>query len=278
MNKRYVVAVSGGVDSIALLDRLTHTPGLDLVVAHFDHGIRDDSAADAEFVQQLARDYGLVCEIRREELGKRASEELARNRRYEFLRSVAAKHHAQIATAHHADDIIETIAINLTRGTGWRGLAVLDSDIYRPLLDMSKSEIIDYAKSRNLIWREDSTNASDAYLRNRLRQKASTLTDDIKRQLLALRAQQVHLKQVIDAEVKQLIGNGPEYSRYFYTHIDQRSAGECLRAVTGARLTRPQLQRSLHMIKTAKPGTLYQAGSGVEFRFTSRNFIVELIK
>ena len=278
MNKRYVVAVSGGVDSIVLLDKLVHTPGLDLVVAHFDHGIRDDSSDDARFVQQVARDYGLPCEVGREELGKQASEELARNRRYEFLRSVATKHHARIATAHHADDIIETIAINLTRGTGWRGLAVLDSDIYRPLLDMSKSEIIDYAKSHNLIWHEDSTNASDAYLRNRLRQKAGALTDDIKRQLLALRAQQTYLKQDIDDEVKNLVSDGPEHSRYFYTHIDPLSAGECLRAVTSMRLTRPQLHRSLHMIKTARPGTSYQAGSGVEFRFTSRNFIVELIK
>jgi len=68
-------------------------------------------------------------------------------------------------TAHHADDVIETIAINHLRGTGWRGLAVLDSDIVRPLLGMSKEVIKDYAQKRGLTWREDSTNTSDVYLR-----------------------------------------------------------------------------------------------------------------
>lgn len=277
MNK-LVVAVSGGVDSVVLLDMLSKQSDLGLVVAHFDHGIRDDSKNDADFVSSLAKKHNLVFESRREELGKNASEELARNRRYEFLRSVAKKHEAKLATAHHADDVIETVAINLSRGTGWRGLAAMDSDIVRPLLHMTKSEIIEYARKHKLKWREDSTNASDNYLRNRIRRKTIVLDEDTKRQLLALWATQKSLRQSIDCEVLDLAGEGPSYSRYFFTHIDQTVAIEILRRVVRGRLTRPQIVMLLHAIKTSLPNKIFQAGSGVNVTFTSRNFKVELIK
>jgi tRNA(Ile)-lysidine synthetase-like protein len=278
MKTRYVVAVSGGVDSVVLLHQLMQRSGVYLVVAHFDHGIRDDSKDDAIFVRDLAKKYGLPFETKREELGKQASEQLARDRRYDFLRSVAQKYNGQLATAHHADDAVETVAINLTRGTGWRGLAVLDSDVVRPLIDMNKQEIIDYANAHNLSWHEDSTNASDAYLRNRLRQKSSGLSDDTKRQVLSLRTHQIDSKKQIDNEVQRLIGDGPLYDRYFFTHAETITAIECLRYCTKAQLTRPQLERALLAIKTSKPGTVFEAGNGVQFRFTSRNFAVELIK
>lgn len=281
---RYVLAVSGGVDSVVLLNMAVRQASLstagayELVVAHFDHGIRADSAQDVTFVTELAKKYGLSFESQREELGANASEALARTRRYGFLRTVAKRHTASLVTAHHADDAVETIAINLIRGTGWRGLAVLDSDIIRPLLDLSKQEILAYASKYQLAWREDSTNASDDYLRNRLRRKTEVLTDDDKRQLLGLRVQQVALKQQIDKEVQGLIGKGPDYSRYFFTHLDTVTAIECLRNGTHARLTRPQLIKAFLAIKTARPGAVYQAGDGLQFLFTSRNFKVELIK
>jgi len=286
MNK-FVVAVSGGVDSVVLLDMLVNkvlpiphfpTPNPQYIVAHFDHGIRPDSAQDAEFVAGLAKEYGLPFETKREELGPGASEELARDRRYEFLRSVAKKHKAILVTAHHADDVVETIAINLLRGTGWRGLAVLDSDVYRPLTDMTKAEIIDHAQKHKLQWHEDSTNASDDYLRNRVRKQTIGLDNDIKRQLLALWVTQKSLKKHIDDEVAKLIGNGPDYSRYFFTYLDNTTAIEILRGVVGGRLTRPQLAKALHAIKTSLPSKIFQAGGGVNLRFTSRNFRVELIK
>jgi len=278
MKLRYVVAVSGGVDSVVLLDMLSKNSTHEIVVAHFDHGIREDSAEDAAFVSELAEAYGHAFETLREELGANVSEEKARDRRYLFLRSIAKKYDGQIVTAHHADDIVETIAINFTRGTGWRGLAVLDSDIHRPLLYLSKSDILKYAADYNLSWREDSTNASDAYLRNRLRRKAIHLDPDMKRELLALRSQQVESKRLIKEAVTELIGEGPEYSRYFFTHAPAKVAIECLRAVTHARLTRPQLERVLLAIKTAAPKSSYTAGSGITFDFTTRNFSLSLLK
>lgn len=257
---------------MTLLDMLTHVPGHELVIAHFDHGIRPDSAEDAVFVAGLAERYGLPFEMKREELGPQASEELARARRYEFLRELAEKYDAKIVTAHHADDAVETVAINLHRGTGWRGLAVLDSDVVRPLLSMHKKELHDYAQKRQLAWREDSTNKSDAYLRNRLRKLVDSLSEDEKRQLLALRHQQLGARKVIDKEVARLVGPGPNYSRYFFTHVPKAVALECLRFVTAARLTRPQLERVLLAIKTASAGSQLEAGAGINLRFTSRNF------
>jgi len=269
---RYVVAVSGGVDSIVLLDMLSQVPGNDIIVAHFDHGIRSDSAQDAAFVKELADTHGFIFETKREELGEGASEELARARRYEFLNEVALKHSARVMTAHHADDAVESIAINLHRGTGWRGLAVLDSAVVRPLLHLSKAELHTYAQKRALTWREDSTNASDVYLRNRLRAKTAQLPDDHKLQLLALRHHQIDSRRSIDKEVSRLIGPGPSYSRYFFTHIPKNVAIECLRFVTNAQLTRPQLERVLLAIKTAATGSTFQAGSGINLSFTTRNF------
>ncbi len=263
MNVKLLVAVSGGVDSVVLLDMLVTAGEHELVVAHFDHGIREDSASDAVFVSDLAKKHGLSFETRREELGKNASEELARERRYAFLDEMAKKHSAITTTAHHMNDIAETIAINVVRGTGWRGAAVLASDVYRPLLGMTKKDILMYAKAKKLTWREDSTNASDAYLRNRLRRE---LTDeDTTLQLVALRARQVELRDEIDDEVSKLLGamNG-EYSRYFFTQVAISAAVELLRGLAverlGHSLPRPQLERALLAIKTARAGTSFPFG------------------
>lgn len=273
-----MVAVSGGVDSVSLLHMLSEATDHEIIVAHFDHGIREDSAEDAVLVASLAEKYGFEYETQKVALGPQASEETARYHRYAFLRNIANKHNAKIITAHHGDDVIETIAINFHRGTGWRGLAVLDSDVFRPLLHLSKADLVKYAQQRKLVWREDSTNSSDKYLRNRLRPAAAALDTDVKRQLMALRSQQLESKKQIDTHIAALIGEGPNYSRYFFTHIPPQVALECLRYVTRAKLTRPQLERALLAIKTASSKSSYQAGAGITFDFTTRNFSFSLLK
>src|ERR1039458_1834138 len=150
---RYIVAVSGGVDSVALLDIMSRQPELDLIVAHFDDGIRTDSAKDRIFVGDLATKYGYLFEFEEGKMGSSTSEAEARLARYDFLERARNKHQAAaIVTAHHQDDVIETAILNLYRGTGRRGLSSLGSTdlIKRPLLAISKQELIDYAKSRNL--------------------------------------------------------------------------------------------------------------------------------
>ncbi len=285
----YVIAVSGGVDSVVLLHQLVNgervKPQLpmgksQLVVAHFDHGIREDSAEDAKFVEQLASTYGLIYETKREELGAQASEELSRTRRYAFLRDVAKRHDAIIVTAHHADDVIESIAINLTRGTGWRGLAVLDSaDIERPLLDYKKADLIDYAKKYHLEWREDATNQDTKYLRNDLRQRLTVLDPDSHRLLLLYRDRQCFLRQMVNNEIDRLVGASP-YSRHMYIAVSDIAAQELLRGVfvqEGVSVpTRPQIQRALHAIKVLHAGKRHNVATGISLRFTKTHFVVEL--
>jgi tRNA(Ile)-lysidine synthase len=169
---KYVVAVSGGVDSMALLHVLGQVPGLELVVAHYDHGIRADSGADSAFVRRAAKSRGLPFVSEAGNLGSGASEATARQARYAFLDRVReTTGAAAIITAHHKDDVLETAIINIIRGTGRLGLSSLrDSErIRRPLLHVSKAEITSYAESHGLTWHEDSTNADPTYLRNHIR-------------------------------------------------------------------------------------------------------------
>lgn len=173
----YVVAVSGGVDSMVLLDLLAMDPRrvagqLQLIVAHYDHGIRPDSALDRQLVGEAAKRYALRFVYDEGHLGLDASEATARKARYAFLNTLRQVANADaIVTAHHQDDVLETALINLIRGTHRRGLTSLASttDLVRPLLDTPKQQLYAYAQDNGLQWREDSTNADTRYLRNRIR-------------------------------------------------------------------------------------------------------------
>lgn len=184
---KYVVAVSGGVDSVALLHVLRTVPDTELIVAHFDHGIRPDSGEDTLHVKYLARQYGLPFFYETGDLGSGTSEAAAREARYKFLRKIRQEQQADaIITAHHQDDVLETIIINMLRGTGRKGLSSLASrdNLKRPLLQVSKAGLLDYARQHNLVWREDSTNADEAYLRNYVRRQLLPRFDETARKEL----------------------------------------------------------------------------------------------
>lgn len=291
-NMKLLLAVSGGIDSVVLLDMLVRHRSLskeplirgltgrpELVVAHFDHGIRQDSSADARFVAELAKKYNLPFVSRREELGRDVSEEKARERRYRFLQEAAKAASAVVTTAHHGDDVIETVALNLSRGTGWRGLAVLDRlGVFRPLLPYFKNELLSYAVENRLEWVEDSTNASDIYTRNRLRRQISTsLSFDAKKVIHDLWSEQVELKSLIDGEIESITNfSQEEFSRYFFINIDHQAAMEILRLIiinAGYSPIRPQLERALLMIKTARPGAKFELGD-ISLSFKIRTFRV----
>lgn len=168
----YVVAVSGGVDSVVLLDLLSKKPDLTLTVAHFDHGIRDDSVKDRQFVQKLAKHYGLRFIYDEGNLGPDVSEAIAREARYKFLRKVKINTKSKaIVTAHHQDDVIETVIINMIRGTGRKGMSSLSTteDLSRPLIGFTKVDIKTYANKNKLSWRDDPSNKDTKYLRNHIR-------------------------------------------------------------------------------------------------------------
>lgn len=279
----YVIAVSGGIDSVVLLDMLAgenskfHPPAggpySTFVVAHFDHGMRTESNDDGQFVAGLAKKYGLAYETERQELGANASEALARQARYAFLRRVRDKYNAkQIMTAHHEDDVIETMIINIIRGTGWRGLCSLrnTAEIRRPLLGMSKAEIIEYAREHDLQWREDSTNRDDRYLRNAVRHHVMPRAD---RQVwLGLYESQKKLAVAIDNELALLSSD----RRYDYIMWPQSVALEMMKHATG--VTRAQADAALVATKTARSGSSITIGNKKKLTFTRDTFFVAPFK
>lgn len=268
----YIVAVSGGVDSVALLDLLSKQTELHLVVAHFDHGIRPDSLEDAKFVEALAGKYELKFELGKASLGSDASEEQARDARYKFLQDIKAGHKAkQIITAHHSDDIVETIIINLIRGTGWRGLSSLRStkEILRPLLDFTKDDILDYAKENNLSWVEDSSNQDLKYLRNEIRHKLVSKMSIAQRQsFIELYRSQKGLMNQIDEHTSKLTSR----KRHDFIMWPESVSVEVLRSQL--KLTRPQAKRALMAIKTAQPNTHFELNSHAKISFSKDVFTI----
>lgn len=155
---------------MVLLDILSKNPKHELVIAHYDHGIRDDSAEDRKIVEKARDKYGCVFEYEEGSLGPESNEANAREARYKFLRKQLKKHSADaIVAAHHQDDALETLLINIIRGTGRRGVLKETKEIKRPMLATTKAEIIEYAKANNINWREDSTNSDNRHLRNYVR-------------------------------------------------------------------------------------------------------------
>lgn len=276
----YIIAVSGGVDSVVLLDVIART-GRPLIVAHFDHGIRETSAADARFVKELAVRYGATFEMRREELGAGVSEELARERRYLFLLETARRHGGVIVTAHHQDDIVETVAMNLRRGTRWRGLSVMsDARLVRPLHGWSKRQILRYASSRRLEWIEDETNALDIYTRNRFRRKLNQQLSEQRRQrVYRLWKMQRALRGEIEDELSKFDDRISD--RYFLTNIDKTVAFDLLYSYvlrrTGVSLMTRQLESMLIAIKTGRAGTTWQLGSRIVMKLTNRSVIINRV-
>lgn len=180
---KVVVAVSGGVDSTALLDILDSLKGklqIKLFVAHLNHKIRKgQSDLDEAFVKSLAKKYNFPCTAEEFDVPQFAKknkmnlEDAARRIRYEFLSRVAAKYGAgKIALAHTADDNIETFLMRLIRGAGLKGLESIPAvrgNIIRPMIELLREDIQQYLKSRKIKPRIDLTNLDTKYLRNRVR-------------------------------------------------------------------------------------------------------------
>ena len=169
-----VCAVSGGADSMALLWAmylLREKLQIRLSAAHFNHGLRGaESDRDEAFVRDFCAGYGIPFHSGAGQVtaGKKGLEAAAREARYGFLRSLPGK----IATAHTADDNAETVLMHLVRGTGLKGLggiAPVNGDLIRPMLSVTREEVLAFLQEYSIPYVEDSTNGEDAFLRNRLR-------------------------------------------------------------------------------------------------------------
>ncbi|NJM39130.1 MAG: tRNA lysidine(34) synthetase TilS [Akkermansiaceae bacterium] len=195
--ERWLVGVSGGADSVALLHLLVEKGFRDLVVCHLDHGLRgEDSTGDAEFVSKLAGEFGLLCEIGTADVKGRMAEKgesletAARNVRHDFFGKCAEKYGSEkILLAHHADDQAETVLWNLLRGShGFKGMreeqqlateSGVELRLIRPLLGTRREKIIEWLKEKGHKWREDTSNKEPIAVRNRLRNEAFPLLNEI---------------------------------------------------------------------------------------------------
>ncbi len=167
-----LVAVSGGIDSMVLLDAVLATRAVrSFRVATFDHRSGPHSALAVDLVERVVLGAGASVIVGRSLSDDRPSEASWRDSRLAFLRAAAAEHRATVCTAHTRDDQIETVLFRTLRGAGARGLAGLRApgDIRRPLLRFSRTEVTRYARAANVSWVDDPTNASRAHARNRIR-------------------------------------------------------------------------------------------------------------
>lgn len=182
MPARFVFALSGGVDSVCLLDWLV-SAGRRPVVAHFNHRWARWEDAGARFCARVAAGYGLPFAMAVAKPDTPRTEEAAREARYRFLRSVARRRRlGMIVTAHNADDQAETLLLRLLRGAGSRGLAAMRPEveweglrILRPWLGATREEILARARARGLRWREDPFNRNAKWLRPRVRHRLMPL-------------------------------------------------------------------------------------------------------
>jgi tRNA(Ile)-lysidine synthase len=211
---RVLAAVSGGVDSVVLLHALLalrEELGITVLVAHVDHGLRGEvSRQDRAFVEQLAAQWQLDVLAESFDVKEYAklyglsTQAAAREVRYDFLSKAAqAAGATKLATAHHADDQAETVLMRILRGTGLRGLGGIpirrreegaDAELIRPLLQVWRAEIESYARDNGILYREDASNASTQYLRNKIRiqllpELAAAYNEGVKAHLVQLAEQ-----------------------------------------------------------------------------------------
>ena len=330
---KYVVAVSGGVDSVALLhsllekqhqtDRTKNTEndldvstdrdkspfigpthfmgwtykgykagvegvkkrGYEFVVAHFDHGMRLDSAEDRKFVERLCKAYGVPFLYGNGHLGEHASEALARKARYDFLHAVRKAIKADaVITAHHQDDVLETIIINLLRGTHNRGLHSLKSTdvVKRPLTHISKQKIKTYAKLHGLKWRDDPTNVDTKYLRNHVRHNIVPKIGMTHRHTLlkhGIKAEK--LQAEIDAHTAHVLHVQPHVfrlDRVQFVALPYQVACELmaswLRQRAGVELSKKLIDRLVVAAKTGQPTSEVDVAQG--WRLRIRRNTIEL--
>jgi len=234
-NTKLILAVSGGVDSIVLTD-LVSKSGFDFIIAHCNFQLRgEESDRDEIFVGSLERRYGKQVLVKTFDTEKHAAEnkisiqEAARGLRYEWFKELVNSQWSMVdeknihqspltiylATAHHANDNIETLLINFFRGTGISGLHGIPSKqgkIIRPLLFAKREEILAYAKENNLQWVEDSSNTSDKYTRNffrlqiipAIKEVYPNVEDNLLHNIQRLKEAEMLYRQAIQQQLKKL--------------------------------------------------------------------------
>jgi tRNA(Ile)-lysidine synthase len=283
--ERAVVAVSGGGDSVALLDLLAGTAEfhrLELLVAHVDHGIHPDSGMVAERVEQLARSHHLRCITTHLGLGPSATETEAREARYAWLDEVREREGAEyIITAHHADDQVETVLLRLLHGSGPAGLAAMAArrgPLVRPLLAFSRQEIAGYLGERRLSFWDDPANRDPRHLRSWIRSDLLPVirqrVPGVDQALLQVASQAGEDRSAWDQVLQLLPGlnwreeeTGCSVAAAVLGGYDSTLGVAILRALgrrAGCRINRDQAERAIRLIRENESGSRLEIGNGWE--------------
>ena len=192
--KKLLIAISGGIDSVVLTHLLSRL-NFNISLAHCNFNLRGtESDLDTVFVKDLAKKLEIRCfttSFETERIAKENKESTqiaARNLRYSWFQEIRQENNFDyILTAHHADDNLETFLINLTRGSGldgFTGIPEINGNIVRPLLKFSREEIEVFAKEEKISWREDQSNTSTKYVRNKIRHNILPVLKEINPSLL----------------------------------------------------------------------------------------------
>lgn len=182
-NDKIVIGVSGGPDSICLLHvlyGLKEKLGIEIVVAHVNHMLRDVADLETEYVQSFCKKLGIECYVKKADIleisktQKKGTEEVGRQVRYDFFDKVAKKTNSnKIATAHNSNDRAETVILNILRGSGLSGLKgiepIRDNKYIRPLINTDRQDIENYCNDNKLEPKYDKTNNENIYTRNKVR-------------------------------------------------------------------------------------------------------------
>lgn len=246
-NDKILLTISGGVDSMTML-HLFKACGFSIAIAHCNFQLRGaESDGDEEFVTRAAQEYGIPIHINRFDTLKYAEENkvsiqmAARDLRYKwFDRLTKENNYTHIATAHNANDVVETMFINLTRGTGIHGLTgirVKNKNVIRPLLFASRNEILNYVQSEGIKFREDSSNAETKYLRNTIRHNIIPLFEQLNPSFLT---NVKHTANIL-GDAEQVFNRRIEQLKDLITEKKGDVVHLNIAAITNNKLTTPQL-------------------------------------
>ena len=293
-NETYVVAVSGGIDSMVLLDLLRkRLKPEQFAVAHYQHNVRpeEEMVEDLAVVESYCTTHDLNLHIGAYP-GDSVSEAQLREARYEFLHTVKSNlSYNKIITAHHKDDVAETAIINTLRGTGSAGLVALATheELVRPLINYTKVEIAEYAQENDIRWSEDSTNSDDRYLRNYVRNVIVPLMerDGSYAKLSELIEEHRPVEAEIESELSDFLNannlryeNGLGLFRDSFIQLPHAVACRLMRLIfdePGANITPSEdlVQKAVIFAKTAKHGSSMDLSKNARLAITPD--LVELL-
>ena len=273
-----VCAVSGGVDSLVMLhilNAIKHKLGINVVAAHFNHHIRaEESDRDQEFTREFCEKLGVEFHVGHGDIMGRVSEthesveEAARVLRYEFLENIIPG--AKVATAHHSDDNLETMLMNIIRGCGSTGICGIPprrGNIIRPVMCMSRKDIEEYAERNGIEFVTDSTNLTDDYLRNRVRHNIIPLmkaentkvNENALDTAVAIRTDNEYLNKLADKEFNKLTVVAGEYMIDCIDELDECIKSRVIMRIlsaNGIETSKSNINKFRDAIKTTTGGVI----------------------